>query len=91
MNDDYATIFRKRASRFYLVNLAVLLALAALMYAGWRGGWYREAFFTATTLFLLWLFNAGKLLRCPACGARLRSEEGLIRMPESCQACGVKL
>ncbi|MGB5325006.1 MAG: hypothetical protein WBN40_06235 [Pseudomonadales bacterium] len=90
-DEEIVRRFHRLASRFYLLNIVVLALLAALLFAGWKQGWYREAFFTTTFLFLAWLFNAGRLLRCPACGEIVRSKEGLARMPRRCDHCGVKL
>lgn len=86
--DAIADRFRRGANRFYLLNAVVLLLLAAALYRASQGDWYREGFIAVTVLFLLWLFNVGRLLRCPACGAVVRSGEGLIRMPRRCDSCG---
>ena len=83
--------FRRSASRFYLINLAVLLFLAAMLYLASEYNYYAQAFIPITTLFLIWLFNAGKLLRCPACHQIVRSKEGLIRMPTKCIHCDTLL
>ncbi|MBT8139173.1 MAG: hypothetical protein KJP25_05365 [Gammaproteobacteria bacterium] len=89
--DNIVRQFHRSATRFYLANIIVLLLLAAILFAGSRLNFYREAFIGVSLAFLLWIFNANRLLTCPKCRARLRSSEGLIRMPRACQQCGVKL
>jgi hypothetical protein len=89
--DAIKSQFRRSASRFYLINLAVLLFLAAMLYLASEYNYYAQAFIPITTLFLIWLFNAGKLLRCPACHQVVRSKEGLIRMPTKCTHCDTSL
>jgi len=89
-SDQIKIRFRRRATRFYLVNIAVVLVLAVFLYSASANN-YRTVFISVTLLFLVWLFNARRLLRCPACEKTVHSNEGLIRMPLECNHCRAKL
>ncbi|NND38818.1 MAG: hypothetical protein HKO06_04430, partial [Pseudomonadales bacterium] len=47
--------FHRSATRFYLVNIIVLVLLAAILFAGSRFNFYREAFIGVTLASLLWV------------------------------------
>jgi hypothetical protein len=83
--------FLKKAKRFYIANVIVLVAIGVALYQTKALGFYKEAFIPIVAIFLLWIFNMDKLYRCPACNKVPRGKEGLIYLPKSCAACGVEL
>lgn len=83
--------FKRKAKRFYIANVVVLVSLGTALYQAKELGYYQQAFVPIVVLFLLWIFNMDKLYRCPACNAVPRGKEGLIYLPKRCVACGVEL
>ena len=83
--------FKRKVVRFVIANIAMLVILGVALQMAKLGGYYQQAFVPVVIVFLIWLFNADKLYRCPQCQAVPRGKEGLISIPKRCQACGVEL
>ncbi len=94
MPDDSDAIiaeYARRRSRYRWFNLAMFMVIAAGLYLSREWGIYREAFIPLSIVFLLWIFNADRLCRCPACEGSARGRQGLVHRPARCDNCGVAL
>ena len=83
--------YGRRRSRYRWFNAAMFIGIAAGLYLAREAGVYREAFVPLSIIFLLWIFNADRLCRCPACEQSARGRQGLIHRPLQCESCGAAL
>ena len=88
---DIKRQFKIKTYQFLAANLIMLVALGLVLQLSKHWGYYQHAFIPVVIVFLLWIFNADKLYRCPNCKGVPRGKEGLIVIPKSCNACGVDL
>lgn len=89
--DAVKAAFAKKVRQFYVLNALLLLALIVIARLTQDIEFSRIRFIVLTTIFLLWLFNADKLYRCPNCGEVPRGKQGLIYLPKRCAACDIQL
>lgn len=84
-------IFKRRMQLFYIWSFIVVVVLSLALYFAKQYGFYTPAFIVVVLLFLLWIFNADKIYRCPNCNQSPRGKEGLIYLPRHCASCEVEL